>query len=518
MGVKVLADAAASDEAVRLGQSATFRGLPSYAGVTPRGSFDAARGLYNANAPNMRAALSGLMRALGGGTGKFRGLVIGDSTGLGYNGTTVVNKNSYARRLADTLAAQLGVPRAGGFDPATMATSILSDRFVTTGTVNINTYAGLLQLNSAATVTYTAEVEGTGLDVYLSNLSATNIAVTIDGVSQTAITTTGADTYKKQSYTGLAYGLHTMVITAPANWVFLCGIAVTHTTGIEVHNLSFGGSKAASGTSQENWTNTVGSQLYANRRLGWDAAAITPDFLVICLGANDMAGSDTVANATAGITTIRNWYPTASVTLLDTVEVSGVNATLWDDYCAAKYALADTLDCSLLDLRHQWGSRATAATAGLLGTDSQHPSSATNQQIGRMIGTVLASKTSGLTELDPETSGLVDRARGGAEATQAAEGTSGTVTLRLGGASIFTLTPTGNVTALNIVGVPASGTAASVTLRVTQGATPYTIATPTGGSFFGAATPTQVASKRCRFDYFTLDAGATWDCSGTVQV
>lgn len=107
---------------------------------------------------------------------------------------------------------------------------------------------------------------------------------------------------------------------------------------------------------------------------------------------------------------------------------------------------------------------------------------------------------------------------GGAEVSAAASGTSGTVTLDCSAASIFTLSPSGNVTTLTISNPPASGTACTITLIVIQGATPRTIATPTGGVFLGAASPTQVANKRCAFTYLTVDGGTVWHCSAAVQV
>lgn len=105
---------------------------------------------------------------------------------------------------------------------------------------------------------------------------------------------------------------------------------------------------------------------------------------------------------------------------------------------------------------------------------------------------------------------------GGAVGQASASGTSGTVTMDLNNGNMFTLTPTGNVTALNITNVPAGGV--EVVLFVTQGATPRTIATPSGGVFYGAASPTQVANKRCMFIYRTTNQGATWHCTGQVEV
>lgn len=107
---------------------------------------------------------------------------------------------------------------------------------------------------------------------------------------------------------------------------------------------------------------------------------------------------------------------------------------------------------------------------------------------------------------------------GGAEVSAVASGTSGTVTLDCSAASVFTLSPTGAVTTLTLSNPPASGTACTITLIVSQGATPRTIATPSGGVFMGAATPTQIANKAGIFTYITVNAGTTWYCYAAVQV
>lgn len=109
------------------------------------------------------------------------------------------------------------------------------------------------------------------------------------------------------------------------------------------------------------------------------------------------------------------------------------------------------------------------------------------------------------------------RASGSRDVTAVASGTSGTVALDCSAASIFTLSPTGDVTTLTISNPAALGRSTAVTLIVTQDATPRSIATPAGGVFMGAASPTQVANKACIFTYLTADAGATWYCSASVQ-
>lgn len=114
--------------------------------------------------------------------------------------------------------------------------------------------------------------------------------------------------------------------------------------------------------------------------------------------------------------------------------------------------------------------------------------------------------------------GKASRTGGGREAKANAPATTGSVTLDLSAASVFQVTPTGNITSLAFSNVPASGIACTVTFIVNQDGTPRTIATPTGGVFLGAATPTQVANKTCVFTYLTTDGGTTWYCTAAVQV
>lgn len=104
---------------------------------------------------------------------------------------------------------------------------------------------------------------------------------------------------------------------------------------------------------------------------------------------------------------------------------------------------------------------------------------------------------------------------GGSEKSAALSATTGTATGDCSAASVFTVTPTGTVT-LAFSNVPASGTACTVTVIVTQGATPQTINLPSGGVWLAAA-PTQTASKACIITLLTVDGGTTWYASGVVQ-
>lgn len=128
----------------------------------------------------------------------------------------------------------------------------------------------------------------------------------------------------------------------------------------------------------------------------------------------------------------------------------------------------------------------------------------------------LASQVTSLaTRIATEVKGKASRTKGGDEAVAAA-GTTGSVTLDCSTASVFTMSPSGNVTALAFSNVPASGRACTITLIVTQGGTVRTIAAPSGAVWL-AAQPTQVASKVCVLTYMTTDGGTTWYASGVVQ-
>lgn len=111
--------------------------------------------------------------------------------------------------------------------------------------------------------------------------------------------------------------------------------------------------------------------------------------------------------------------------------------------------------------------------------------------------------------------GLASATGGGREASAALSATTGTATGNLANASVFTITPTGNFT-LALSNVPASGTACTVTVIISQGATPYTLTMPSGTTWLQTA-PTQAANKKCVVTLLTVDGGTTWLATAAVQ-
>lgn len=105
--------------------------------------------------------------------------------------------------------------------------------------------------------------------------------------------------------------------------------------------------------------------------------------------------------------------------------------------------------------------------------------------------------------------------QGGVEKVAAGSATTGTVTLNCANASVFTISPTGNIT-LAPTNVPASGTACTITIIINQGATAYTLTMPGTSVWLGSA-PTQTASKKCVVTMLTTDGGTSWISSASVQ-
>lgn len=120
------------------------------------------------------------------------------------------------------------------------------------------------------------------------------------------------------------------------------------------------------------------------------------------------------------------------------------------------------------------------------------------------------------TDIKALVGGTMSNTSGGKEKVGTPSATSGNIVLNLNDGNVFPLTPTAAVTSLAFNNVP-NGVGVSVRLCVTQGATVYNIPLPTGGIYYGV-TPTGVASKKTIFDYFTIDGGTSWHCSGVNQV
>jgi len=166
------------------------------------------------------------------------------------------------------------------------------------------------------------------------------------------------------------------------------------------------------------------------------------------------------------------------------------------------------------DTAVQPGALAAVATTGAyadLTGKPTIPSSASD------VGAVPTSRkvngktlTSDIT-LSPSDVGAASSTGGGREAVAALAVVGSTATGDCSAASVFTVAPSAAVT-LAFTNVPASGTACSLRVVVTSGATAYVITAPSGT--IKGTMPTTSANKVTMVDLMTLDGGSTWYITG----
>jgi hypothetical protein len=314
--------------------------------------------VYNWGADNTRRLQRSLAKA-SAGTGYSDHLILGE--GQSYQKTG--HNNRWPNLLRANLAAK-GVPVGGtGWVRTSDGFSDLDSRVTTTGAWTFR-QAYYETTSSGATMTFTADVAGTAIAVAYFNTSA-GFTVAVDGGSPVTVTPAGGATVGTYAVTGLADTTHTVVVTTTTSSpVFIIAFQCYRASGLRIHNGGiFGGeSTAFTGTTFASIGQTVASLIPA------------PDVVHIALGFQDLySGGKTVAQITANLTTIRNKWPDADAVLYASYEYSG--ATSWDDYAAALYPLADTLDCPLVNVYQRSGGYTTANTNGLM-TIAFYPSTA----------------------------------------------------------------------------------------------------------------------------------------------
>src|SRR5690606_15168028 len=101
------------------------------------------------------------------------------------------------------------------------------------------------------------EEKGTIVDIFYRGDSAA-FDYQIDGGSIVDVTPSGtANVIEKVTVTDLADTRHIVKIIAPTlGTVGIAGVCIRRATGLVVHNVSLGGSRAAGGTAAQSWTDT----------------------------------------------------------------------------------------------------------------------------------------------------------------------------------------------------------------------------------------------------------------------
>jgi lysophospholipase L1-like esterase len=264
-----------------------------------------------------------------------------------------------------------------------------SDHYTYTGTYTLT--VGVMTMYAASTATFQSEQAGTIVDVYYSDLSQ-SFTVSIDGAAAVTVPAGGGtNAIKRYRVTGLADTTHSVKVTASTNWTYLCAIAVNRAAGVAVHNIAWGGGRAAGGGTGLSWTDTsAAANIQAFRKGAMDVSGYTPDLVVVSLGANDVNANDTPANIIAALTTIKGWYPNSDYLFMLWPGISTMAAGAWDAFCAALYSFADTQDIPIMDFRDRSGTVTEALALGLIGADNIHPTEGTQREWGRIIASAYA--------------------------------------------------------------------------------------------------------------------------------
>lgn len=365
-------------------QMATATNFPSYAPSGLTNTYDPTDNLYNLKGSNTKRARAALARAMNGG--RMDILAIGDSILVGVDGTDTKESVCVPKMMAKNLSRSLGTVMAGtGLVCATAyGGARATDRWATTGTVTWT--VGVATMYSAATVTFTSEQGGDIVDVFYDDRS-TPFTVQIDGGSSPTVTPGGTTAIKRYRVTGLADTVHTVKVTAGSNWTFLVGVQVGRASGIAVHNIAHGGSRAGTGGAGVGWTDTAttGNNINFFRKGAFTESGYTPDLVLISLGANDVVAGDTPATIRTHLTTIKGWYPNSDYIFILWPGLTTMAGGTWDTFCGEMYKFADASDVPLLDFRDRYGNATEAAAMGLIGADSAHPIKGMQREMGRLL-------------------------------------------------------------------------------------------------------------------------------------
>lgn len=360
------------------------RHLAPWAPVYAPRVYDERLNLYNAHAENSRQIAAGRARARNGGN--MHGLFLWDSTGVGTGaaGVTATERKSVPKQLQRLVSEALNVPIAGGISPATAASGLRSDRWSGTGAIT----AFYAFLTSGQTHIYTTLHKGPNVDLYISELGSAG-TYSIDGEAPVNIAVgNGTNTVRKISRTGLSDTTHVITFTGSGGagtWLLVLGGEVWSPHGTRFHNLSMGGSRAGGASDALNWTDTVSSSAVYGRKRMFDASGITPDFVCVDLGANDISAANSTATIIAALEVMHDWYPNADFILSALWEKFDTETDEGIELMTARYELAKELDCWLFDWRHRHGDRATAQTAGLLSSDNIHFHDGTGEDLAHSM-------------------------------------------------------------------------------------------------------------------------------------
>lgn len=368
--------------------------------------YNPATGGYNIT-PSVMHSLRAKLALSAAGVSDTHIVFLTDSTFGGYGGVSYAYDTNPAREMARQLATSMGVTWQQGIQMAIGDKTHLADNWAKTGASALASV--FLETTGVATLTRTPLPGETGanIDIFYSGLQTAGINWKLNTVSQTALPASGTNIIQKNSLTGQAVNAKTIEIdglSAHTGIFVATRVWDPSVKSLHIHNLSIGGSAACNtvGTvpNDLNWSSTSNSGTYG---LGWimpnllTAAGITPDFLVVSIGGNDLNLTNTVAGTLTGLDGMFGLYPTTPGMIINAHKVSTVADALQNQLSAGKFDHADSLNKAMFNWDDYFGGNAAAIADGLVGTvagsdgDSTHPKIVMQKLVGKQIAKLIAA-------------------------------------------------------------------------------------------------------------------------------
>lgn len=388
---------AAATTAANVAATKAARGLPTYVPTSVAGLYDPVFNAYNFKPSNTRRIRAALGRAAVGGLCEVA--VVGDSSVAGGVGATYDRLRSWPLQARDELVRH-GVPLAGTGLVRAQENTVVDSRWSFTGAWVGSNLTNRYTTANGATATLTSNLAGDRVTVlFYDSADASTFTISVNGATTgtgfATVTQSGPAGWRKHTIaTPVAAGQTVTLTKTSGAFLTIAGAAVWSSTGgVMVHSLGQGGSRAT-GTNNAAWADTSTNFLRLGQVFANPTVSLTAPDLVICgIGFNDKSAGVTDPALMAGLTTIRNRYPSSDFLLVGTApgDTAAVPAATWEATLAAEYALADTLDVPLVDHRARLGSFAEIVAAGLNGDAFGHLKAEAQAGLGRSLGMLLAS-------------------------------------------------------------------------------------------------------------------------------
>lgn len=349
--------------------AAPYTNAPAAAG-THEGDYSTGHRLYLPPGADIEPLRRRIKQALDG-ENTFRLAWLGHSMVAGQGGTPGIVDNV---RLLQQRAAQAGNAVTGivtAVNNTTTDTRVAFDpEWESIGAPRTNMQLHRRCLVAGKTFTYASDTPGTTVDIYTFG-NGSPVTYSIDGSAPVTITPSGNPAIQVTTVTGKSNTNHTVTVTSTTTAAaYLLGIAVRHSTGLEIGNFGYSGSIAYDWTPDYFSASARFYNGYNGVLTSWKA-----DALIIQLGANELIHGSTpellATNLNAIIAAARA-IGREAVLVLDPPVEDATRTTWFAQYVPAVYGVADEQRVPLVDFTAHWINRAVANAQGFY-YDQWHP-------------------------------------------------------------------------------------------------------------------------------------------------